>query len=80
MSNGRNAMAEIIDAGIIHPEALKAARKRQGLSQEQLADAVNCTKDTISRWERGASRRVRSHLRGPLCQALGVRWEKLTTP
>lgn len=73
-------MAEIIDAGIIHPAALKAARKRQGMSQEQLAGAIGCTKDTVSRWERGATRSVRSHLREPLCQTLGVRWEKLTTP
>ena len=73
-------MPDKTDAGTIHPEALKAARKRRGMSQEQLADAVGCTKDTISRWERGASSRVRSHLREPLCHTLGVRWEKLTEP
>ncbi len=73
-------MPDKTDAGTIHPEALKAARKRRGMSQEQLADAIGCTKDTISRWERGASSRVRSHLREPLCQTIGVRWEKLTEP
>ena len=73
-------MPDKTDAGTIHPEALKAARKRRGISQEQLADAVGCTKDTISRWERGASSRVRSHLREPLCKTLGVKWEKLTEP
>lgn len=73
-------MPDKTDAGTIHPEALKAARKRRGMSQEQLADAIGCTKDTISRWERGASSRVRSHLRQPLCHTLGVRWEKLTEP
>ena len=73
-------MPDKTDAGTIHPEALRAARKRRGMSQEQLADAIGCTKDTISRWERGASSRVRSHLREPLCKALGVRWEKLTVP
>ena len=65
--------------GTIHPEALKAARERQQMTQEQLAKAAGCTKDTVSRWERGTSKRVRSHLRKPLCNALGVKWEKLTT-
>lgn len=73
-------MPDATDAGTIHPEALKATRKRRGLSQEQLAKAIGCTKDTVSRWERGTARRVRSHLREPLCQTLGVRWEKLTEP
>ena len=74
-------MPEAPDAGTIHPAALRAARKRQNMTQQQLADAVGCTKDTVSRWERGASRRVRSHLREPLRIALRVReWEKLTKP
>ena len=65
-------------ADTINPLALKAARKRHGLSQKQLADAIRCTKDTVSRWERGTSSRVRSHLRQPLCEALHVEWEQLT--
>ncbi len=68
----------------IHPAALKAARKRangrRGLTQEQLAEKIGCGKDTVSRWERGRSRRVRAHLREPLCNALGVDWETLATP
>ncbi len=68
------------DTDLIHPKALKDARKRQSMTQEQLAKAAGCTKDTVSRWERGTSRRVRSHLRGPLCDALRVKWEKLTVP
>ena len=73
-------MPDKTDAGAIHPEALKAARKRRGLTQDQLAEAIGCRKDTVSRWERGASSRVRSHLRDPLCKTLGVKWEKLTEP
>ena len=68
------------ETNTIHPGALKAARKRQGISQQQLADALKCTKDTVSRWERGAVRRVRPHLRKRLRDTLHVSWEKLTTP
>ena len=69
----------------INPQALKAVRKQRGMSQQQLADAVHaiakgCTKDTVSRWERGKSRSVRSYLRKPLCDVLRVKWEKLTEP
>ena len=69
----------------INPQALKAARKRRGMSQQQLADAVHaiakgCTKDTVSRWERGKTLSVRSYLRKPLCDVLRVKWEKLTEP
>ena len=68
------------EMNLIHPEALKAARKRQGMNQQQLADALKCTKDTVSRWERGATKSVRSYLRERLCKTLHVSWEKLTTP
>ena len=76
-------MPDLIDA--INPQALKAARERRGMSQQQLADAIHavakgCTKDTVSRWERGKSRRVRAYLRKPLCDVLRVKWEKLTEP
>lgn len=64
----------------INPQTLKAARKRHGLSQQQLAEAIGCTKDTVSRWERGASSMARSHLRKPLSDVLRVKWEELTKP
>ena len=73
--------------GTIHPEALKTARESQNMTQQQLADAVGCygagrcTKDTVSRWERGTSPRVQSRYREPLRAALGVKeWEDLTKP
>lgn len=71
-------MPDKTDAGKFHPEALRAARKNLGMSQQQLADAIKCTKDTVSRWERGTTRDIRPHLRKPLCDALKVKWEKLT--
>ena len=68
----------------LNPAALRAARNRangkRGFTQEQLAERIRCSKDTVSRWERGEARRVRAHLREPLCKALGVEWEELTTP
>ena len=76
-------MPDMTDA--INPQALKAARKRRGMSQQELADEIHaiakgCTKDTVSRWERGTSSKIRSHLRKPLCHVLRVKWEKLTGP
>ena len=62
----------------INPRALKTARKRRSLTQGQLARVIGCSKDTVSRWERGKSRCVRSHLRQPLCDALQVTWNRLT--
>ncbi|MYK30901.1 MAG: helix-turn-helix transcriptional regulator [Boseongicola sp. SB0670_bin_30] len=68
----------------ICPEAVKACRKRangkRGFTQQQLAEKIRCSKDTVSRWERGETSRVRAHLREPLCKALGVEWDVLTKP
>ena len=76
-------MTELND--IINPNALKAARKKRWMTQQQLADAIHavakgCTKDTVSRWERGKSQHLRSHLRKALCTVLQVKWEELTEP
>ena len=72
------------DKDTLCPAALRAARKRangkRGFTQGQLAERIGCSKDTVSRWERGKSHRVRTHLREPLCKALGVEWDTLTTP
>ena len=61
----------------IDPEALRAARERRGLTQSQLAEAIGCGKDTVSRWERGYSRRIQPRHRETLCAALGVDWAAL---
>ena len=65
------------DADDIDPAALKAARERRGLTQAQLADALGCGKETVSRWERGRSRRLHPRHRESLCAALGVGWPAL---
>ncbi len=62
----------------IHPEALKAFRKKRGWSQKELAAKCGCSPEQVSRWERGKILRVRSHSRGRLTNALGVSWEDLT--
>ena len=65
------------DADGIDPAALKAARERRGLTQAQLADALGCGKETVSRWERGRSRRLHPRHRESLCATLGVGWPAL---
>ena len=62
----------------MHPKALKAFRDKRGWTQEQLADKCGCTKETVSRWERGKIGRVRSHSRERLIKVLGVTWEEIT--
>ncbi|MDE0333749.1 MAG: helix-turn-helix transcriptional regulator [Defluviicoccus sp.] len=66
-----------VDTDRIDPDALKAARERRGLTQAQLADALGCGKETVSRWERGRSRRLHPRHRESLCAALGVGWDAL---
>ena len=64
---------------MINPKALRAVRKRREMTQEDLASALKCSKDTVSRWERGTPTRVRLRYRKALCDTLRVNWEKLTT-
>lgn len=65
------------DTNIV-PDRLKAALKRHHMTQQQLADKIGCTKDTVSRWMRGKNRRVRSHLRQRLEEALHMSFGQLT--
>lgn len=41
------------NSGMIVPDALKAARKAAGMTQQQLADALKVEQPTINRWENG---------------------------
>ena len=38
-------------------ENLQALRKKKGWSQEQLAEAIGVTRQTVSKWELGGSLR-----------------------
>lgn len=50
------------DGPEIHPEAIRAARQRAGLSQRELAARLGTNETSISRWEQGRARpRLRRH-------------------
>jgi transcriptional regulator with XRE-family HTH domain len=65
-------------ADTLNAETLKTFRKRRGWSQDELAEKSDCSKEQISRWERGETVRIRKTSRERLCKALGVKWEELT--
>lgn len=39
--------------GLLHPHEIRAARMSLGLTQQQLAAALGCASESISRWESG---------------------------
>lgn len=51
---------------------LRAARKREGLTLEEIAQAVGVTKTTVSKWERGAIRSMGVDKVIGLAQALNI--------
>jgi tetratricopeptide (TPR) repeat protein/transcriptional regulator with XRE-family HTH domain len=55
---------------------LKAARDHCGWSQQELANLLNTTPNSVSRWERGISS-PGPHLRRQLCELLGKSAEEL---
>lgn len=56
--------------------AIKAARERAGLTQEELARKVGCSSSTVRNWERGDTR-PRSPALMAIAQATGVPVETL---
>ena len=56
---------------VFKSERLKEARKRKGLSQEQLADLVGVTRSTVAKWEIGERSPKGDHLI-KLSEILGV--------
>lgn len=60
-----------------HPNhALRAGRKKQGLTQEELAEALGVSSKTVGRWERGLTR-PSDYERRKLCQTLQQSEEQL---
>lgn len=55
---------------------LKAARERRGWSQQEMADRLSVTPNTVSRWERGISA-PGPYFRRQLCDLLGKSAEEL---
>jgi peptidoglycan hydrolase-like protein with peptidoglycan-binding domain len=60
-----------------HPNhALRAGRKKQGLTQEELAEVLGVSSKTVGRWERGLTR-PSDYERRKLCQILQQSEERL---
>jgi transcriptional regulator with XRE-family HTH domain len=63
----------------LNPDTLKVLRDLRGWSQDRLAKESKISKSQISRWERGQqTAKIHQNTRERLCQALGVKWDKLT--
>ncbi|RNJ50932.1 helix-turn-helix domain-containing protein [Methylocystis hirsuta] len=61
----------------INPERMAALRTKRGLSQKELARKMNVDVGTVSRWERGKSKRIRRDAFGKLCSALDVAQDEI---
>jgi len=46
---------------LLQPEEIRANRKALNLTQEQLAEAIGCAAESLSRWENGAIIQSRSY-------------------
>ena len=57
--------------------AIIAARKRQGLSQEAVAQALGVTREAVSNWERGVVGEIERRYRLGLCKLLGLEEREL---
>lgn len=57
-------------------KTLKQIRKAAGLTQEQAADKLNISHDTISRWEAGSTQPTAKQV-ADLCKLYGVQFEDI---
>lgn len=58
---------------------IRALRKREGLTQEMLAETVGVSRATVARWERGSIAQVRGHNLHVLCERFGVTEDDLAS-
>jgi transcriptional regulator with XRE-family HTH domain len=56
----------------INPQRLAVIRERKDVSQKKLASKIKVDPGTVSRWERGSIRQIRSEVFGRLCSALSA--------
>ncbi len=56
--------------------SIKAARANANLKQEEMASALNVTRQTISSWEKGKSLPTADMI-DPICTLLGVKYDDI---
>ena len=56
--------------------SIKAARANANLKQEEMASALNVTRQTISSWEKGKSLPTAGMI-DPICTLLGVKYDDI---
>ena len=54
---------------------LKQAREDRNLKQREVADAIGCSEDSVSNWERGGN--ITTYYRNKLCEFFGKSSEEL---
>ena len=56
---------------------LKAARVNKGMTQIEVANAMNVSRETVGRWEKGVTRPKWKQIE-PLCALFGVKYDDIT--
>lgn len=56
---------------------LKAARVNKGLTQTEVATAMDVARETVGRWEKGITRPKLEQIE-PLCALYGVKYDDIT--
>lgn len=51
---------------------IKALRDREGLTQQELADAIHVTRETVNKWESGTIEALREHNVQTICALFGL--------
>ncbi|MBR1828434.1 MAG: helix-turn-helix domain-containing protein [Atopobiaceae bacterium] len=51
---------------------IKALRSREGLTQQEFADAIHVTRETVNKWESGIIEALREHNAQTICERFGL--------